>query len=158
MIPFVAYLAPGPAIDVAAYPKPRVVLTDASSQAIVWWDATTWVDRMLVDGTPHDRVLGTLELEAVRLFMTRLPKLPQGTRHLRVVVAFAKSGLVSGPYRTGASEGVRTLLVVEGSAGPNVRIPAGWEADARRGVLPPGLTVKPSPDLDRLSADAGDAH
>jgi len=73
------------------------------------------VERLLNENTSRDAALKALEFEAVKLFVTRGPALPTPASHLRVVVVFAKSGMVSGPYRTNASEGVRTLLVAEGA-------------------------------------------
>ena len=136
--------------DLAGYPKPRVVLTQDASGAVLWWDATPWVQRLLNENAPRDAAVKALEFEAVKLFVTRAPALPTPATRLRVVVVFAKSGLVSGPYRTNASEGVRTLLVAEGSVRPRMSFPPSWEADAKRGVFPAGVAVTPAADLPAM--------
>jgi hypothetical protein len=136
--------------DLAGYPNPRVVLTQDGSGAVLWWDATPWVERLLNENTPRDVALKALEFEAVKLFVTRAPALPTPAPHLRIVVVFAKSGMVSGPYRTNASEGVRTLLVAEGSVHPRMSFAPGWEADAKRGIFPAGVTVTPAADLPAM--------
>jgi hypothetical protein len=136
--------------DLGGYPNPRVVLTQDGSGAVIWWDATPWVERLLNENTPRDVALKALEFEAVKLFVTRAPALPTPAPHLRIVVVFAKSGMVSGPYRTNASEGVRTLLVAEGSVHARMSFAPGWEADAKRGVFPAGVTVTPAADLQAM--------
>ncbi len=104
--------------DLSGYPNPRVVLSQDASSAVLWWDATPWVERLISENAPRDVALKALEVEAVKLFVTRAPSLPIPASRLRIVVVFAKSGMVTGPYRTNASEGVRTLLVAEGSVRP----------------------------------------
>lgn len=141
--------------DLNGYPKPRVVLSRDASGAVLWWDATPWVQRLIDDNTPRATALRTLELEAVKLFVTRAPALPAPTTHLRVVVVFAKSGLVSGPYRTNASEGVQTLLVAEGNVRAGMSFAPSWEADAQRGVFPAGIAVTPAADLPVMPAGNG---
>jgi hypothetical protein len=136
--------------DLTGYPNPRVVLTQDGSGAVLWWDATSWVERLLNENTPRDVALKALEFEAVKLFVSRAPALPTPASHLRIVVVFAKSGLVSGPYRTNASEGVRTLLVAEGNVHARMSFAPGWEADAKRGVFPAGIAVTPAPDLQAM--------
>ena len=141
--------------DLAGYPNPRVVLTQDGSGAVLWWDATPWVERLLNENAPRDVALKALEFEAVKLFVTRAPALPTPAPHLRIVVVFAKSGMVSGPYKTNASEGVRTLLVAEGSVRARMSFAPSWEADAKRGVFPPSIAVTPSADLEGV-ANQGD--
>lgn len=135
--------------DVSAYPAPRVVLAQDANGPVLWWDATVWVERLLGEGVAREPALRALELEAVKLFVTRTPALPPDSRRFRVVAVFTKSGLVSGPYRTNAYEGVRTLLTVEGAVRPPATVAPGWEAAAAHGVYPPGVSVKPSADLPR---------
>jgi hypothetical protein len=141
--------------DLSGYPKPRVVLSRDTSGAVLWWDATPWVQRLVDDNTPRETALRTLELEAVKLFVTRAPALPAPAAHLRVVVVFAKSGLVSGPYRTNASEGVQTLLVAEGNVHAGMSFAPSWEADAQHGVFPSGIAVTPAADLPVMPAGNG---
>lgn len=145
-----ASAAAASAPDLAGYPNPRIVLSQDASGAVLWWDATPWVERLLNENTPRDAALKALEFEAVKLFVTRGPALPTPASHLRVVVVFAKSGMVSGPYRTNASEGVRTLLVAEGSVRPRMTFAPSWEADAKRGVFPAGIAVTPATDLPAM--------
>ncbi len=141
--------------DLTQYPSPRVVLAQDAGGPVLWWDATMWVERLIDEATPRDEALRALEYEAVKLFVTRAPALPAGSKHLRVNVVFTKSGLVSGPYRTSAYEGVHTLLTVEGDVRPQTAFPPGWEAAARRGTFPAGISVKPAADLPRETS--GDA-
>jgi hypothetical protein len=144
--------------DLAGYPNPRVVLSEDASGAVLWWDATPWVGRLIDDNTPRDAALKALEFEAVKLFVTRAPVLPTHAAHLRVVVVFAKSGLVSGPYKTNASEGVRTLLVAEGNVRAHMTFAPGWEADAKHGVFPAGVAVTPSADLPAMPTSSDGAQ
>lgn len=136
--------------DLAAYPAPRVVLSQDATGAVLWWDATPWVERMVNDGLPRSAALSQLELEAVKLFVTRAPSLPTHAAHLRVVVVFARGGMMAGTYHTSIADSVRTLLVAEGAVRPQMTFAPGWEADAKRGVFPRGVTVTPAADLPSL--------
>jgi hypothetical protein len=154
-------LAAAPAVaapDLGTFPNPRVVLSQDASGAVLWWDATPWVERLINDNTPRDEALRALEFEAVKLFVTRAPVLPTHAAHLRVVVVFAKSGLVSGPYKTNASEGVRTLLVAEGNVRAHMTFAPGWEADAKHGVFPAGVAVTPAADLTAMPTSSDGAQ
>jgi hypothetical protein len=146
-----AAAAPAASVDLAHYPQPRVVLSLDASGGVLWWDATLWVERLLDNATPREAALRALEYEAVKLFVTRAGELPAGTTHLRVVVVFAQSGLVSGPYATRPDAGIRTLLTVEGDPRKRASFPRTWESDAQRGVFPPGLSVVPAADLLRAA-------
>jgi hypothetical protein len=151
-------LAAAPAVaapDLGTFPNPRVVLSQDASGAVLWWDATPWVERLINDNTPRDEALRALEFEAVKLFVTRGPVLPTQAAHLRVVVVFAKSGMMSGAYRATVSDSVRTLLVAEGSVHAHMTFAPDWEAQAKRGVFPSGVAVTPSADLPAMPSGAG---
>ncbi|HZO94684.1 MAG TPA: hypothetical protein VFB22_13090 [Candidatus Baltobacteraceae bacterium] len=136
-------------LDVENYPSPRVVLSEDAHGAVLWWDATPWVERFLLAQTPSDGALRALEIEAVKLFVTRVPALPPGTRRLRVLVVFAKTGLADPHYQTSSFEGVRTLLTVEGDLRPHMTFAPDWESRAKAGTFPSGLSVTPNADLPR---------
>lgn len=150
----VALIAPAAqaasAPELAAYPAPRVVLSQDATGAVLWWDATPWVERMVNDGLPRAAALAELELEAVKLFVARAPVLPTHAPHLRVVVVFARGGMMGGAYRTSVTDSVRTLLVAEGAVRPQMTFAPSWEADAKRGIYPRGVTVTPAADLPSL--------
>ncbi|HEX3467875.1 MAG TPA: hypothetical protein VHT05_07355 [Candidatus Elarobacter sp.] len=136
--------------DPAAYPAPRVVLSQDATGAVLWWDATPWIERMVNDGVPRAGALAELELEAVKLFVSRAPVLPTHASHLRVVVVFARGGMMAGAYRTSVTDSVRTLLSAEGAVRAQMTFAPNWEADAKRGVFPRGVTVTPAADLPSL--------
>jgi hypothetical protein len=142
-----------PHIDVTQYPSPRVVLTVDASGGVLWWDATIWVQRMLDESAPRITALHALEYEALKLFFTRASELPPGVTHMRVVVVFAQTGLISGPYSTRPDAGVRTLLTVEGRVRPRATLPSTWEAQAQRGIFPPGVRVTPASDLGIINGN-----
>jgi len=135
--------------DLAGYPQPRVVLTLDTSGGVLWWDATAWVERLLDERTPRLAALHVLEYEAAKLFYADSGELPANVTHLRVVVVLAQSGLVSGPYATRPDAGVDTLFTVAGNKAKRGALPPTWQADARGGALPQGLTVVLGRDLSR---------
>jgi len=73
---------PPNAPDLAGYPTPRSC-SPRRSGAVLWWDATPWVEAPASTEHARDAALKALEFEAVKLFVTPDPRCRRRV-HLRV--------------------------------------------------------------------------
>jgi len=127
----------------SSLPPPRIMQTHSNIfGAVIFWDATPYVERFVTQDTPPKDALASLELEALRIFIDHAPVLARTERHLRVVAAFSKTGPISARYQTSTLEGIQTILTLDGSLHPKMQFPRGWEAGAQRGAMPPGIKLQ----------------
>lgn len=125
------------------FPAPRIVQTQNSIfDAVIFWDATPYVEKFAaLDTSPMD-ALKAMKYEAVKIFIAHAPALARQAHHLRVIVFFARTGAISARYQTATIEGVETVLTLDGVLHRNMRFAKGWESDAERGTLPAGIKLQ----------------
>ncbi len=127
----------------APMPAPRIIQTHSNIfGGVIFWDATPYVERFIADGTSPKDALSALELEAVKIFVTHAPEIAKTERHLRLIASFAKTGPINARYQTSTLEGIQTIFTLDGNLHRNMGFPRGWEANAQRGVLPPGIKLQ----------------
>ena len=115
--------------------------------AVIFWDATADVEKFAKQDTPPKEALTALEFEAVKIFVQHALALAKSERHLRVVAAFAKTGVISARYQTSTLEGIQTIFTLDGRLRRNMQFPRDWEATAQRGVMPAGIRLQVVSDI-----------
>ena len=127
----------------SSLPAPRIMQTHSNIfGAVIFWDATPYVERFVAQNTAPKDALTALEVEAVRIFIDQAPALAKTERHLRVVAAFSKTGPISARYQTSTLEGIQTILTLDGNLRPKMQFPRDWETGAQRGIMPPGIKLQ----------------
>lgn len=128
-------------------PRPRTILTHNPAGAVLFWDATPWIESFASRDTPPAQALKEMEYEALTIFVSRVSSLPRSEQHLHLVVAFVRTGEISARYHTDTVEGIQTVFTMDG--GRNIRLQRGWQASARLGRLPAGIHLQLQSDLPR---------
>ncbi|PZR56363.1 MAG: hypothetical protein DLM50_08845 [Candidatus Meridianibacter frigidus] len=137
----------------AGFPPPRTIQTYRTGVgAVVFWDATPYVERFVARGTPSAEALTALKSEAIRLFVSRAMQLSGSERHLRLIVSFARTGAINARYQTRTIEGVQDLLFLDGGLRKKMHFARDWERIASRGIPPAGVRLTVNRDaVDRMS-------
>jgi len=125
-----------------SFPPPRVIRTHNNQGAVVFWDATAYVERFSVLGTSKERAIALIEYKAFKIFEAESRRLPSTDHHLTIIAAFAKTGALESRYQTQSFEGVQNLLTLDGNV--HRRMHFGGDADTRAqlGRFPPGLRMQ----------------
>ena len=133
----------GFAADAVNMPPPRIVQTHSNIfGAVIFWDATPYIERFVAQDASEKDALKQLEVQGLRIFVAHAPELVKMERHLRVVAAFSRSGPISARYQTSTLEGIQTIFTLDGNLRANMQFPRDWETNAQRGVLPPGIRLQ----------------
>jgi hypothetical protein len=134
--------------SLSGFPPPRTIQTRSNIfGAVIFWDATPYVERFVARDASPKEALAALEFEAVKIFVEHAPLLARTERHLRLVASVTKTGAINARYQTSTLEGVQTIFTLDGSLRPNMRFPRDWEATAARGTIPAGLKLQVVSDI-----------
>lgn len=126
-----------------AFPKPRIIQTHSNIfGAVIFWDATPYLEMFASSHTPTKTAFQYLQLEATRIFFSHAALLARHERHLRVVVSFVKTSALNARYQTARLEGVTTLFTLDGNLHRNMKFAKNWQDTAKRGRLPAGLKLQ----------------
>ncbi|MBV8726179.1 MAG: hypothetical protein JO233_00215 [Candidatus Eremiobacteraeota bacterium] len=124
-------------------PAPRIMQMHSNIfGAVIFWDATPYVERFVAEGVAPKDALASLEVQAVKIFVGHAPALAKTERRLRVIASFSKTGPISARYQTSTLEGIQTIFTLDGNLRPNVQLPKDWEANVQRGIMPSGLKLQ----------------
>lgn len=125
------------------FPPPRVIQTHSNIfGSVLFWDATSYVERFASIDTPPREALRAMEYEAVKIFVSRAPALARDERHLRIVVSFTRTGAFNERYQTAQLNGVEALFTLDGNLHRPMKFAKNWERQAKRGILPAGTQIK----------------
>lgn len=125
----------------ASFPTPRIIQAHNANGAVVFWDATAYIEKFATQGTPKGAAIALLEYEAFKIFAAQAPTLSASAHHLTVVAAFAKTGAMNARYQTKSFEGVQNILTLDGHIEKRMRFPRNADREAQRGNMPPGLKM-----------------
>jgi len=125
----------------ASFPAPRIIQSHNAIGAVVFWDATAYIEKFATQGTPKSEAIALLEYEAFKIFAAQASTLSATAHHLTVVVAFAKTGAMNARYQTKSFEGVQNVLTLDGKIEKHMRFPRDADRKAKLGKMPPGLKL-----------------
>lgn len=126
----------------ALFPRPRIIRTHNRQGAVVFWDATAYIERFASLGTSKETALTLLEFEAFKIFESEAHALSSADHHLSVVAAFAKTGAMNPRYQTKNFEGVQNLLTLDGNVYKQMKFGKDADRRAQLGIFPPWLKLR----------------
>ena len=136
-----SFLALSASVAAAAdTPVGTVVLAKSTPQALLLWDSTPALAKLVGDKVGAARALATLESSAILIAAKRSPDL-SSAKTITVQVIYSKTGAVSPVYNTATFAGVEKLLTVTGSPADLVQNGASYAAAILRGSVPSTIVV-----------------
>lgn len=149
MLALCLFVTPNAVADnpLASFPRARVIRSHNNQGAVVFWDATPFIERFANLQTPRNRAIALLNYEAFKIFQSEAKRLPSSDRHLTVVAAYAKTGALDAHYQTSSFEGVQNILTLDGNVHKGMTFGKDADRRAQLGVMPAGLKLQLSSQI-----------
>jgi hypothetical protein len=132
-----------PLVSLAAaadMPAGTVVLVKTTPDALVLWDSSPVLAKLVGDKVGPQQALTTLESDAMVIAAQRSAGLADA-KSITVQVIYSKTGAVSPMYNTATFAGVEKLLTVAGSPADIAKNGTSYAAALARGDVPPGINI-----------------
>ena len=133
-------LLPASGAFAADLPEGTIVLAKTTPDALVLWDSSPVLAKLLADRAGETAALAALESDAMLIATQRSTALTS-SKTLTVSVIYSKTGAVSPVYNTPTFAGVEKLLTVSGSPADIAKNGAAYATELSQGTVPPAIRV-----------------
>jgi hypothetical protein len=132
--------APFSAAIAADLPAGTVVLAKSSPDALLLWDSSPVLAKLVGDKVGEAKALSALESDAVTIASQRAAKLTTA-KTVTVQVIYSMTGAVSPVYNTATFAGVEKVLTVSGAPADLVKNGTAYAASLAQGTVPAAVKV-----------------
>jgi len=129
------------AVRAADLPAGTVVLAKSTPDALLMWDSSPVLAKLVGDKVGEARALATLESDAMLIATERSAGL-SSAKTVTVRVIYAMTGAVSPVYNTATFAGVEKLLTIEGTPADLKKNGASYAAQLAQGTVPAAVKVE----------------
>jgi hypothetical protein len=123
-----------------AFPGSQV-LAKSTGDAVVIWDASPLIAKMVAENASYEKATATVEAMAGKLLVARAKTLTDAAKTLTVKVIYARTGAVSPVYKNATFTGIERLLSVSANREDAVSKSAAWLKVLDGDKLPEGITA-----------------
>ncbi len=124
----------------ADMPAGTVVLAKSSPDALLLWDSSPVLAKLVGEKVGESKALSALESDAMTIATLRAAKLTSA-KTLTVQVIYSMTGAVSPVYNTATFAGVEKVLTVSGSPADLAKNGAAYAAQLLQGTVPSSVKV-----------------